>query len=54
LLEHHRLVVEGSGAVGVAALLNCRWSAPERKVGVILSGGNLDYQLLRQIVVEEA
>ena len=54
LLKHHRLVVEGSGAVGVAALLNCRWSAPERKVGVILSGGNLDYQLLRQIVVEEA
>jgi threonine dehydratase len=54
LLAHHRLVVEGSGAVGVAALLNNRWSAPGRKVGVVLSGGNLDYQLLRQIVVEEA
>jgi len=54
LLAHHRLVVEGSGAVGVAALLNNRWSDPGRKVGVVLSGGNLDYQLLRQIVVEEA
>jgi threonine dehydratase len=53
LLEHHRLVVEGSGAVGVAALLSNRWSAPGRKVGVLLSGGNLDYQLLRQIVAEE-
>ena len=50
LLEHHRLVVEGSGAVGVAALLYKRWSDPGRKVGVVLSGGNLDYQLLRQIV----
>ena len=54
LLAHHRLVVEGSGVVGVATLLNNRWSAPGRKVGVVLSGGNLDYQLLRQIVVEEA
>ena len=54
LLAHHRLVVEGSGAVGVAALLNNRWSDAGCKVGVVLSGGNLDYQLLRQIVAEEA
>jgi threonine dehydratase len=54
LLEHHRLVVEGSGAVGVAALLHMRWSDPGCKVGVILSGGNLDYRLLKQIVAEEA
>ncbi len=54
LLAHHRLVVEGSGAVGVAALLHNRWSDAGRKVGVVLSGGNLDYQLLKQIVAEEA
>jgi len=54
LLEHHRLVVEGSGAVGVAALLHDRWSDPGSKVGVVLSGGNLDYQLLRQIVAVKA
>ena len=53
LLEHHRLVVEGSGAVGVAAILHDRWSEPGSKVGVVLSGGNLDFQLLRQIVAEE-
>ena len=53
LLEHHRLVVEGSGAVGVAALIHNRWADPGRKVGVVLSGGNLDYQLLKQIVDEE-
>ena len=54
LIEHQRLVVEGSGAVGVAALLHNRWSDAGRKVGVVLSGGNLDYQLLKQIVAEEA
>jgi threonine dehydratase len=54
LLAHHRLVVEGSGAVGVAALIHNRWSDAGRKIGVVLSGGNLDYELLRQIVVEEA
>ena len=52
LLEHHRLVVEGSGAVGVAALLHDRWSNPERKVGVVLTGGNLDYPLLKQILID--
>ncbi len=54
LLEHHRLVVEGSGAVGVAALLHNRWSDPGRKVGIVLSGGNLDYQLLKQILADQA
>jgi threonine dehydratase len=54
LLKNHRLVVEGSGAVGVAALLHNRWSDPGNKVGVVLSGGNLDYPLLKQIVGEEA
>jgi threonine dehydratase len=54
LLEHHRLVVEGSGAVGVAALLHNRWADAGRKLGVVLSGGNLDYQLLKEIVTGSA
>ncbi|MDX1709222.1 MAG: pyridoxal-phosphate dependent enzyme, partial [Desulfobacterales bacterium] len=53
LLEHHRLVVEGSGAVGIAALLHDRWTDPGRKAGVVLTGGNLDYSLLKQIVSKE-
>jgi threonine dehydratase len=53
LLQHQRLVVEGSGAVGVAAMLNQRVSHPGRKVGIVLSGGNLDYQLLKQIVTQK-
>jgi len=41
-------------AVGVAALLHNRWSDPGRKVGIVLSGGNLDYQLLRQIIADHS
>jgi threonine dehydratase len=52
LLADHRLVVEGSGAVGVAALLADRLKAPKGKLGIVLSGGNLDYGLLKQIVNE--
>ena len=52
LLQHHHLVVEGSGAVGVAALLYGRWATPPGNIGVVLTGGNMDYQLLKQIVNE--
>jgi len=52
LLADHRLVVEGSGAVGVAALLADRFEAPKGKLAIVLSGGNLDYGLLKQIVNE--
>jgi threonine dehydratase len=50
LLAEHRLVVEGSGAVGVAALLAGRLPANVGKLGIVLSGGNLDYDLLKAIV----
>ena len=52
LYSHHGLVVEGSGAVGVAALLHDHWSDPGCKVGVVLTGGNLDEELLKQIVAD--
>ena len=52
LHTHHGLLVEGSGAVGVAALLHDHWSDPGRKVGVVLTGGNLDEDLLKQIVAD--
>jgi threonine dehydratase len=41
LFYRMKLVVEPSGALGVAALLSGRVS-PEGKVGVIISGGNID------------
>lgn len=52
LRTNHQLVVEGSGAVGVAALLHDHWSDAGRKVGVVLTGGNLDEQLLKQITAD--
>lgn len=39
--EHH-LVLEGAGAVGLAALLHHKVSHPGRNVAVVLSGGNVD------------
>jgi threonine dehydratase len=47
--EHHQ-VVEGAGAVGVAALLSGRLSAWGRKVGVVISGGNIDHERLEGIL----
>ncbi|MBI3977323.1 MAG: pyridoxal-phosphate dependent enzyme [Chloroflexi bacterium] len=51
LLAEHHLVVEGAGAVGVAALLS-RAVLPEpgECVVCIVSGGNLSYETLRRIV----
>jgi threonine dehydratase len=50
LLERAKLVVEGAGAVGVAALLrgHLGLSGPGQTV-VVLSGGNVDAGLLAQI-----
>lgn len=50
LLERTKLVVEGAGAVGVAALLSGKLSGPARGTTVlILSGGNVDAGLLAEV-----
>jgi threonine dehydratase len=50
LLADGKLVVEGAGAVGVAALASGRSSpAPSGTTAVILSGGNIDETLLAAI-----
>ena len=50
-LEQERLVVEGGGAVALAALLYGRVTQPGRAVAVVLSGGNVNLPLLSQIIV---
>ena len=50
LLEWGKLLVEGAGAVGMAALLDGKVHARGQKVAVVLSGGNLDPTLLARIV----
>jgi threonine dehydratase len=47
LLVKQRQVVEGSGAVGVAALLENPQRFKGENVGVLVSGGNVDHELLR-------
>jgi len=51
LLEKQKLVVEGAGAVGVAALLHNKLEhLKDKKVAVVLSGGNMDVTLLSVII----
>ncbi|MCG8367756.1 MAG: threo-3-hydroxy-L-aspartate ammonia-lyase [Pseudanabaenales cyanobacterium] len=47
-----KLVVEPSGALGLAALLSGQATA-EGRIGVILSGGNIDGAMMGQILSEE-
>jgi threonine dehydratase len=51
LIERQKLVVEGAGAAGVAALL----AEPERfrgrRVGIVLTGGNIDARLLASLLM---
>ncbi|AJD06471.1 threonine ammonia-lyase [Campylobacter lari] len=51
LLEKHKITVEGAGASAVAALLHKKIDLKNhKKIGVILSGGNIDVQMLNIII----
>jgi threonine dehydratase len=51
LLERSKLVVEGAGAVGVAALMHGLVNPPEHgEVCAVLSGGNVDASLLAECI----
>ncbi len=50
LLEIEKTVVEGAGAVGLAALLRNRARFAGRRVGLILCGGNIEPLLLAEII----
>jgi len=51
LLEKQKLLVEGAGSVGVAALMHGKIDLKKgSKVGVVLSGGNIDVTMLSLII----
>lgn len=51
LLEKQKLVVEGAGASVVAALLHHKFTIKEKEsVGLVLSGGNIDVNMLGVII----
>ncbi len=51
LLEIEKVVVEGAGAAGIAALLEHDDLLRGRHVGVVLSGGNVDPRLLASVIM---
>jgi threonine dehydratase len=50
LLEIEKTVVEGAGAVGLAALIRHKARFAGRKVGIVLCGGNIDPMVLAAII----
>jgi len=51
LLEKQKVLVEGAGSVGVAALMHGKVGLPKgSKIGIVLSGGNIDVTMLSLII----
>ena len=50
LLERERTVAEGAGAVGLAALLHRDLGLAGRRVVVVISGGNIDVNLVSRVM----
>ena len=49
-LKTHHLVVEGSGAVGIAALRSGKIQHLGEHVAVVVSGANVDMPLLLRVI----
>ncbi|MEO8051031.1 MAG: threonine ammonia-lyase [Acidobacteriota bacterium] len=50
LIEREKTLAEGAGAVALAAVLQGRTGHQGKKIGVVVSGGNLDVNLLARII----
>lgn len=53
LLQIEKTVVEGAGAAGLAALLAHPEQFAGRKVGLVLTGGNIDTRLLANVLLRD-
>ncbi len=53
LLQIEKTVVEGAGAAGLAAVLANPARFAGRKVGIVLSGGNIDTRLLANVLLRD-
>jgi threonine dehydratase len=51
LLEVEKVVVEGAGAIGLAALTAYRERFVGRRIGLVLCGGNIDLRLLSVVIL---
>jgi threonine dehydratase len=52
-LQIEKTVVEGAGAAGLAAMLSHKEMFAGRKVGLILTGGNIDTRLLANVLLRD-
>jgi threonine dehydratase len=50
LIEQEKTLAEGAGAIALAAVLQGRTGHQGKKIGVVVSGGNLDVNLLARII----
>ncbi|MCX7921727.1 MAG: threonine ammonia-lyase [Clostridia bacterium] len=50
LLERAKVIVEGAGAVALAAIMDKKILAKDKKIGVVVSGGNIDINLVSMII----
>jgi len=53
LLQIEKTVVEGAGAAGLAAVMHNREIFAGRKVGIVLTGGNIDTRLLANALLRD-
>ena len=53
ILEIEKTVIEGAAAAGFAALLGRAGQFAGQKVGVVMSGGNIDMRLLSNVILRE-
>jgi threonine dehydratase len=50
LLERQKVLAEGAGAAGVAAVLQRKTSLQGKRIAVVIGGGNIDVTLLSRII----
>ena len=50
LLERNKTVAEGAGAVGVAAVLHRKLNPAKGKIAVVISGGNIDVNMISVLI----
>jgi threonine dehydratase len=51
LAEQQKLIAEGAGAAGLAAMLAHRERFAGRRVGIVICGGNIDSRMLAQVLM---
>ena len=53
MMEHHQMIVEGSSAVTIAALLHPDFPKPTAPLVAFLSGRNVAFETVREVMNED-